>query len=148
MKKYVGFTGLILVLMSGWVSSDSMKPEDSVEYRQSAFRLMSYQLNVLNPLHRSKAYSDEQFVYRAEMLNRLGALALEGFTEESQSVSSRSAAAVWENQADFTERMQAFIATTAEMVESASAGQDDQTRDLFRQTLQSCRACHDRYRLD
>lgn len=148
MKKYAGCVGLVLVFLSGWVSSDSMKPEDSVEYRQSAFQLMSYQLNVLNPLHRSKAYSDEQFVYRAETLNRLAILALEGFTEESKTVSSRSAPAVWENQADFTERMQAFIATTADMAESAKAGQDRETRDLFRQTLQSCRACHDRYRLD
>lgn len=148
MKKYAGCAGLVLVFLSGWVSSDTMKPEDSVEYRQSAFRLMSYQLNVLNPLHRSKAYSDEQFVYRAETLNRLGILALEGFTEESKTATSRSAPAVWENQADFTERMQAFIATTADMAESAKAGQDRQTRDLFRQTLQSCRACHDRYRLD
>ncbi|QEW07723.1 c-type cytochrome [Nitrincola iocasae] len=148
MKKYVGCAGLVLALISGWVSSDTMKPEDSVEYRQSAFRLMSYQLNVLNPLHRSKAYSDEQFVYRSEMLNRLAALALEGFTEESKSITSRSAPAVWDNHAEFTERMQDFIATTAELTESARAGQDEQTRDLFRQTLQSCRACHDRYRLE
>ena len=148
MKRLLGCTALAIGLLSNGVSGDTMKPEDSVEYRQSAFRLMSYQLNVLNPLHRSKAYSDEQFVYRAEMLNRLGALALEGFTEDSKTVSSRSAPALWDNQADFTERMQAFIATTAELTESARAGQDKQTRDLFRQTLQSCRACHDRYRLE
>lgn len=137
-----------LFFLSVALHADTMKPEDSVEYRQSAFRLISFQLNVLNPLHRSKAYSDEAFVYRAETLSRLAELALEGFTEESKSIDSRAAAQVWDNKADFDERMQNFITTTAELAKSSKAGNDRETRDLFRQTLQSCRSCHDKYRLD
>lgn len=128
--------------------ADSLKPEDAVEYRQSAFRLMSFQLSVLNPLHRQRNYSDEQFAYRAETLQRLGQLALEGYTPESAGVSSRSSARVWDEFDDFSERMQAFVEITGRMAEHSAAGDDRETRELFRQTLQSCRSCHDRYRLD
>lgn len=146
MKKTLVLVSLLWAAAS--VNADTMKPEDSVEYRQSAFRLMGFQLNVLNPLHRSQAYADEAFAYRAEMLSRLGELALEGFTDESRSVDSRTAARVWEQRDDFEQRMLDFIATTAKMAEASRAGDNRQTRDLFRQTLQSCRSCHDQYRLD
>lgn len=146
MKKILAIFSLAFLSALG--NADTMKPEDSVEYRQSAFRLMGFQLNVLNPLHRSKSYSDEAFTYRSDMLSRLGKLAHEGFTEESQQVDSRASSRVWENQADFDERMRAFIQTTSKMTDASRAGKDRETRDLFRQTLQSCRACHDQYRLD
>lgn len=148
MKTKLMIMAMMLGSCAASVQADSMKPEDSVEYRQSAFRLMSYQLNVLNPLHRRQAYSDDAFAYRAETLSRLGELALEGFTEDSQSAASRTASRVWDNRDDFDKRMQRFIETTAQMAEASRAGNDRQTRDLFRQTLQSCRACHDQYRLD
>ena len=137
-----------LLLGAACVNADSMKPEDSVEYRQSAFRLMGFQLNVLNPMHRSQAYSEDEFAYRSDMLSRLATLALEGFTEESKSIDSRTSVRVWDNREDFDQRMQDFIEVTANMAEASKAGNDRETRDLFRQTLQSCRSCHDQYRLD
>lgn len=146
MKKTVLLISMLVA--SACINADTMKPEDSVEYRQAAFRLMGFQLNVLNPLHRSQSYADEAFAYRSEMLSRLGELAHEGFTEESQQADSRASSRIWENQADFDERMRSFIETTANMAEASRAGDNRETRNLFRQTLQSCRSCHDQYRLD
>ena len=146
MKKTVLSLGLLLA--ASFVSADNIRPESSVEYRQSAFRLMEFQLNVLNPMHRSQAYSEEAFAYRADTLSRLGALAHEGFTEESRNIDSRASSRVWDSREDFDQRMQTFIEITANMAEASKAGNNRETRDLFRQTLQSCRSCHDQYRLD
>lgn len=146
MKKTLVLMSLLLGVTCA--KADTMNPEDSVEYRQSAFRLMSFQLNVLNPMHRSQAYSEEEFAYRADLLSRLGRLAHEGFTDASRQVDSRTASRMWDNREDFDQRMQTFIDVTAQMAQSSEAGNDRQTRDLFRQTLQSCRSCHDQYRLD
>lgn len=146
MKKTVLSLGLLMA--ASVVSADNMRPEGSVEYRQSAFRLMEFQLNVLNPMHRSQAYSEEAFAYRADMLSRLGTLAHEGFTDESRSADSRASSRIWDNREDFDQRMLDFIEITANMAEASKAGSNRQTRDLFRQTLQSCRSCHDQYRLD
>ncbi|KAA0874647.1 c-type cytochrome [Nitrincola tapanii] len=137
-----------LVSLSTSVWADRIKPEDAVEYRQSAFRLMGAQLSVMNPLHRRQAYDDEQFAYRAQVLSQLSALALEHFTEESKGIKSRSHARVWEEKERFTQSMQEFEAITANLAETAASGNKRATRDAFRQTLQSCKACHDRYRLD
>lgn len=137
-----------LSLASAGVSADRLKPEDAVEYRQSAFRLMSFQLGVLNPLHRRQAYDDEAFIYRAETLSRLAELALEGFTEDSKGQQSRTQARMWDEREAFETRLREFAETTAQMAERSAAGDSRATRDLFRQTLQSCKSCHDRYRIE
>jgi len=72
-------------------------------------------------------------------------MALEGFPKSSAVAESHALPAVWENYADFEERMKKLEESTAKLAEVARSGDEGAMKSQFGDTVKVCKGCHDEY---
>lgn len=152
--KLMGASALLAALSAcGGASGPSYDPESpegsAQRYRDSVMELARQKSTVLLGMAREEMALDEAvFVEAAEDLAALSSMMADGFENETLVAESRTDPAVWENRADFDEKLDALVTATAELAEAARTGGFAAAQGMVQSaTSQNCGSCHRAYRL-
>lgn len=143
-------TTLLALLAPTQHASAQTKPEDAIQYRQAAYKVLLWNWMPMNSMMRGRIEFDSaEFARRAGRVAAIAPQLLEGFPEGSHS-GARTAAKreIWSRYADFTGKMQDFERESAELARIAAEGDEAATKEQFAKTAGTCKACHDQYKSD
>ncbi|MBB1269216.1 cytochrome c [Shewanella sp. SR44-3] len=122
---------------------------DAINYRQSAFGLISYQFGDMSAMLKGKKeFNQEVFASRAANVAALAKLPHEGFIPGSDQGKTDAAAKIWQDKADFDEKMSTFENNAALLAQAAQSGDKNKMKQAFMETGKSCKGCHDVYKKD
>lgn len=129
------------------------KADTAVRYRQGVMAVMDWNLNELGAVVRhTGALDSKEFALRAERLAALGPQIAEGFPKGSGSADkvavNDAAPEIWSDAAGFQAKVDAYIAESRKLVETAKSADEAQMKAQFRKVSDSCKSCHDTYKAD
>jgi cytochrome c556 len=78
----------------------------------------------------------------------MASIAPDVFPAGSTGTNSKAKAELWQNSADFTALMADFGDKTAALAKAAEGGTLESVRPAFVAATRTCKACHDKYKLD
>lgn len=146
----LGFAALV-ACGGGGPSYDEDSPEgQAYELRHAVMHVAGVRMEFINNMAREQIPVDEAaFVKAVGELAALTGMMREGFEEELTVAESRAEPTIWENKADFDQRMDAAIAATARLAEAAETSGFEAARALVvtnPTTSSNCSGCHNTYR--
>lgn len=148
MKKavYAVIAGLVLALSAGsaWATS----PEDALKYRKAVYQVYKWNMDAMAAMARGEAPFDaERFALHAGRINAMREDAIEGYVENSAIGDTTSKPEIWTQWDAFMQRQNAFEQEIAKLAETAAGGDARAIRAQFGAVGQSCKACHDDFRV-
>jgi cytochrome c556 len=151
MKKLIVSAALGSLILASTAGAQQRDPiADQIDYRQSVYTLVAAHFGPIGAMMRGRADFDLAALQsNANTLAAITPLALNAFTLESHGENSDALPGIWENRADFDEKMnnlQMGMAGLAEAAQTAT-GIDDM-KEAFGNVGGTCKACHDEYRAD
>lgn len=147
----LGFTALV-ACGGGGPSYDEDSPEgQAYEMRHSVMHVAGVKMELINNMARELVPVDEAvFAKAANDLAALTSMMYEGFEENLTVPGSRSDPAIWDNKADFDQRMEAAVEATAALAEAIESGGFAAGQALVTAsggTSSNCSGCHNTYRM-
>ncbi|MDY7117590.1 cytochrome c [Halomonas sp. SSL-5] len=137
------------------LAAQAAEPEDAIEYRQSALRVMAWQLGPMGDMAQGDIdYDEEEFATRARNLASVAHLPWEGFMEgtlrgDDHTAETDALAKIGDDWSGFEEKQETLkqeVATLARMVD------DDEEFSALRRQVgavgNSCKGCHDDFRAE
>ena len=123
------------------------KPEDAVNYRQSALTLISSHFGRMQTTVRGQTPYDAAAIQaNVDLLKTLSSLPWAAFTTGTQA-GSNAKPEVWSDAAGFKKAQQKFEAAVVTLSEVAGKGDLEKLRAASGDVGASCKACHDAYRV-
>lgn len=136
------------VLVGAMVVADP-KPDDAVEYRQGIMTALGWNVGPMGAMAKGKTDFDAgRFAFHADRVAALASMALEGFPPSSKVAKSHTLPVMWDNYADFEQRMQKFESEAARLAEVARGSDKAAMLAQFGETVKLCKGCHDEYQDD
>jgi cytochrome c556 len=117
--------------------------QDTIDYRQHIMKTLGEQVSILGMMVQQKAPSQD-FATHAEVLAMTAATAKAAFEPEIQGGNAK--AEVWSQWADFEKRIDALVASTAELAKTAKSGGAAAAGPKMQSAL-TCKGCHDTYKV-
>ena len=116
--------------------------------RQSYFAIVGMTFGPMGDMVKGKIeWNDEQFAAWADDLASVSEVTVErGFAPGSDKGKTRARPEIWDNKADFEEKLGNFRMQAAKLAEVAATGDRQAIAGQFRQTGGACKACHDNYK--
>jgi cytochrome c556 len=124
------------------------EPKDAIEYRQAAFDLIAEHVGQMGAMIRNeKPFDADEFKYRANSVDALSKMPLEGFTfPGADKGQTKAKPAVFENMDDFKSRLKTFQEQAARLAVAANSGDIDTIKPAFMDTMKNCKSCHTDYK--
>jgi cytochrome c556 len=123
--------------------------KEAIEYRQSAFGLISYQFGDMGAMLKGKkAFDQAVFITRANNVAALAKIPHEGFIEGSDQGKTDALAKIWQEKSEFDAKMKTFEDNAALLAIAAQTGDKNKMKQAFMDTGKSCKGCHDAYKKD
>ncbi|WP_305453276.1 cytochrome c [Oceanobacter sp. 2_MG-2023] len=118
--------------------------EDAIEYRQAVFHLVAAHFGQMGDMIKGKKDFDAvEFQYRANSLDALSKMPMEGFTVPgSDKGDTKAKPAVWEKPALFEEKMTKFQKDSSALAKAAQSGDMDTIKPVFMEAAKNCKSCH------
>lgn len=133
---------LAVVAGSDFSLAHAAEDSDVIQYRQNLMKAIDAQTAALGMIL-SGAAPAENLVSHLETIALVAASMPASF--EAKVEGGEASPEIWTKWADFSQRMNAFVTSTASIAKTAKAqGQDAIMSELA--TALSCKACHDLYR--
>ena len=136
-----GRVALLGVLAFGGVSHAD--DQDTIDYRQHIMKTLGEQVSILGMMVEKKAPADD-FATHAQVLALTAATAKAAFEPEIQG--GKAKPEVWTQWADFEKRIDALVASTADLAKTAKSGGVAAAGPKMQSAL-TCKGCHDTYRV-
>ena len=116
--------------------------------RQSYFAIVGMTFGPMGDMVKGDIeWNGEQFVAWASDLAAVSSVTVErGFAPGSDKGKTRAKPEIWDNKADFEEKLDNFRMQAAKLAEVAATGDRQAIAGQFRQTGGACKACHDNYK--
>ena len=135
------------------IAAAQSKADTAIRYRQGLMNVIGWNFDQLGAVVRHTGTLDtKEFALRAERLAALGPQIAEGFPAGSGSADkvavNDAAPEIWSDAAGFQAKLDAYIAESKKLAESAKSGDEAQMKAQFRKVSDSCKACHDKYKAD
>ena len=151
MKKIVTRSILCIAVLAAtltWAYAQFEKPQDAIQYRQSAMVLIASHFKRLGAVVQGKAdYDQSGFSQNAEVLKVLAGLPWEACLEPgSDKGETTLSAAVFDKKDDFLELASSFEKSTASLAQLASAGDLEGSKAQFGAVAADCKSCHSQFR--
>jgi cytochrome c556 len=122
------------------------KTDDPIAYRQAVYNLIGWHFSRMGDMVKGElAYDAEAFAEHARKVEVLSEFTLTGFETRSMSSESNADPKLWDNKADFEQKMSDFREAAATLAEATPADDVAALREPFIATADSCKSCHDRY---
>ena len=121
--------------------------EDAADYRKSTFTMVGHHFGALAAMVKGEVdFDSDVYAKNAEALAAVTMLAPNGFEVEGTIEGSRSKAEIWENKADFDEKLKGFQVASAALAEAAKTGDEKAAKAAFGDVAKTCKGCHTEYR--
>jgi len=149
-RRYRSLATIVAACIASIAAAQS-RPDAAVHYRQGLMAVIGWNFDLLGATVRHTGPLDaKEFALRAERLAAYGPQMLEGFPKpaaDSKAVTD-AGPAIWSDAAGFQAQIDAYIAESRKLVESAKSGDEAQMKAQFRKLSDTCKACHDKYKSD
>ena len=125
------------------------KPEDAVKYRQSAMFVMGNHFGRMGAMVQGRVPFDAaQAAANAEVVSTMSRLPFAGFVDGTPSTQKGGAAAnIWTERAKFDDGAKKMQDEVAKLLVAARSGNLDQIKAAFGPVGQTCKGCHDNFRI-
>lgn len=147
------FAALSAALLTLAACGDSATPDDThpqrwVSQRQAIFKDFTRTLEPMGLSARERRpYNPSEFVASALALQTLASKPWPLFPADSQYPPTRAQPAVWTEPAVFLQAQQDYLASVDALVLAAQTGTLEAVRPAVGRVQQTCKACHDRFRM-
>lgn len=142
----------LVVLLSAALSLPAIahieRSEPLQSLRQSYFAIVGMTFGPMGDMVKGDIeWNAEQFAAWASDLAAVSSVTVErGFAPGSDKGKTRAKPEIWDNKADFEEKLGNFRMQAAKLAEVAATGDRQAIAGQFRQTGGACKACHDNYK--
>ena len=142
----------LVVLLSAALSLPAIahieRSEPLQSLRQSYFAIVGMTFGPMGDMVKGDIdWNGEQFAAWASDLAAVSSVTVErGFAPGSDKGKTRARPEIWDNKADFEEKLGNFRMEAAKLAEVAATGDRQAIAGQFRQTGGACKACHDNYK--
>ncbi len=137
------------LVLAASAHAQQSKGEAAVEYRKSVYEVMAWNFGPMGAMAQGKVpYNAAEFAKRAERVAFIAPLLAEAFPPESQGVKRTDLKPeAWSNRADFDAKLKDLIDRTAALAATAKAGDFEKSKAAFFDAANTCKACHDKYKV-
>ncbi|PKM29870.1 MAG: cytochrome C [Gammaproteobacteria bacterium HGW-Gammaproteobacteria-11] len=149
-----GFLGSVVFAASFSVVAQ-VTPEDQIKFRKAGYSFMSWNMGKIKAqvIDGSVEYNQDQVAAAANTIaaianSGMGALYGPGTDQNVGDQVTRVDPALFDNFPDVIELSGNFVRAADNLAEQAATGDQASIRSAFGELGQSCKACHDKYRLD
>lgn len=134
--------------LSAPASAQFAKPEDAIEYRQSAFFVMGQHFGRLGAMANGRVAFDAKAAQdNAEVVAQMAKLPWAAFGPGTdKGASTKALPAIWTERAKFDSDTANFQAEVTKLAAAAKTGNLDNLKAAFGATAGTCKACHDSFR--
>jgi cytochrome c556 len=139
------------ILLTAQIQASPILDSDdkAVRYRQSAYFILRSNTGPLAAMARGKMdYDAEMFKTYAAKVAMIAELPQDGFAQKWLNYESNAKADIWDNKADFDQKMANFIKAAKAMAVTAQTGDKSDNIKAFGKMGKTCKACHDKYKKD
>lgn len=134
-------SGLALAMVVTASATAHADDQDVIDYRKHIMKTLAEQAGILGMILQNKAPADNLATH-AQILATTATTAKKAF--EPNVVGGEAKPAVWANWADFSKRMDAFVAAADELAKTAKTGDTAAVAGKVKEL--NCRGCHTEYR--
>jgi cytochrome c556 len=124
------------------------KGEQALKYRKSLYQVIVWDFGPMGAMAQDKLPFDaREFARRAEHVAFLTPLLADAYPPESRDVAdSKLKPEMWDNRADFEQKLKTLAERTATLSAVAKTGDVAKTKAAFFDAANACKDCHDKYR--
>src|SRR5690606_40178572 len=145
----------VAVAAVSFTAQAAVSPEDQIKLRKAGYSYMSWNMGKIKAqvIDQSVAYDQQQILAAANTLNAIanscmGALYGPGTDRHVGSQTTRVKPEMFDNFDDVAKLSGDLSRATGELVAAAEADDQGAIRTAFAAVGQSCKGCHDKYRMD
>lgn len=140
--------GLMLAVGTPAVLAQDARAQQT-KLRQSTFTVLAAQISPMGAMVQGRVPFDaEAFRTAADRAAVMAGIAAEMFPPNSIAQTSKAKPEIWRNQADFQRLMNDLREKTTQLSNTAKSGSLESIRPAFIAASSTCKACHDKYKLD
>jgi cytochrome c556 len=132
-------------------AKSAKQAKDVTEYRQAILRLVKSNVGALGAMNKGAIpFNAETIQTNSLRLEQLSLMLGDYFATDTSGFDVDTAALdkIWGNQADFTDKINAFTAAAKNLNNVARADDATQFKPAIGQVFKSCKGCHDNYKED
>ncbi len=150
MKKSILFGALALSIAT--TAAAQVKPEDQIKFRQAGYSFMSWNMGKIKANVEGE-FNAQQVEAAANAIaaiaaSGMGALYGPGTDKDIGNVKTRVKPEFFQNMEDVGKLATDFNAAAANLAKVAASGDKAAVQAAFGETGATCKACHDKYRMD
>lgn len=143
------------VLSASLTAQAQVPPEDQIKFRKAGYSFMSWNMGKIKAMaiDGSVEYDQQQVLAAANAIDAIsrsgmGALYGPGTDQDVGGQTTRVEPAMFDNFPDVAELSGNLVAATANLVEQAQNGGQNDVKAAFADVGKACSSCHDKYRKD
>jgi len=138
-----------LLVLSGTAMAQEARVAAQVKLRQSAYTVLGAQMGAMGAMASGRApYDAAAFRLAAERAAFMATIVSDTFPAGSAG-NSKASPELWQQQADFQRLMKDMQSKTAALATATKGSSDlDAIKPVFGAAGASCKACHDKYKMD
>ena len=141
---------VIAVAALGVAEAQQNRAAQQIKYRQAAYTILGTQFGIMGAMAQGRAPWDAKaFATAAERAAFIATVTPDPFPAGSESgAPTKAKPEIWRNEAEFGRMMNDLQAKTAALATAAKGGNADAAKAALGAAGQTCKACHDKYKLD
>lgn len=138
----------VLVALPATTLAQDARVAAQVKLRQSAYTVLGAQMGAMGAMASGRApYDAAAFRLAAERAAFMATIVSDTFPAGS-TANSKAKPELWQQQADFQKLMKDMQAKTAALATAAKGSDLEAIKPAFGAAGASCKACHDKYKMD
>jgi cytochrome c556 len=144
------FVAVIAVAVLGVAEAQQNRAAQQIKYRQAAYTVLGTQFGIMGAMAQGRAPWDAKaFATAAERAAFIATVTPDTFPAGSESgAPTKAKPEIWRNEAEFGRMLNDLQAKTAALATAAKGGNADAAKAALGAAGQTCKACHDKYKLD
>lgn len=150
MKRFLkwGVCGLVGIGLFGIANAQFAKPENAIEYRQSAMVLIGHHFGQIGAVVQGKKpFDPKEVAQNAAIVDTLAKLPLDAFlTPGAEKGKTHLKPSALKDKAAFTAAFNACSTETAKLAQAAAGGDLETIKTQFGAVGKTCKGCHEKYR--
>jgi len=141
---------VIAVAALGVAEAQQNRAAQQIKYRQAAYTILGTQFGIMGAMAQGRAPWDAKaFATAAERAAFIATVTPDTFPAGSESgAPTKAKPEIWRNEAEFGRMINDLQAKTAALATAAKGGNADAAKAALGAAGQTCKACHDKYKLD
>lgn len=138
--------GSAIALTAGSALSVSADEGDAIKYRQSVMKANGGHIGGAVAIIKGKVPYKDDLVAHATGLSDMAKILPNAFKQKTTGGDTRAKPEIWDNAADFQQKIKDFQSATAELLAAATSGGPEAAGAKLGAVGDACSACHKKYR--